>query len=710
MTSPRTPGFAAELGGGWFDYWGSNGTYACTAERQGKGYQRVFYGTNLINRITIHNVYMTFGGTSWGWLAGPVVYTSYDYGAPIAEDRGVRPKALALKQQGMFVQAAQQALAQMDKGPALQASSPHVKVYHNVNPTLGTHVLFAVHSPSNRTSDDTFTFDLATRDGNWRVPLRLNGQDGKLLLADFPVGRQHLVYSTSELQAQLPDGERDIVLLHGRSGEAGETLLRYGTAPKVEVLAGQVTSGYQRGVLKLTYVHDGLARVRISGGGRAPLLLLLADEPHSQAFWLRHTARGPVLALTPALLRGAAYADGRLDLTGDTSIASPLELWGSTAQHATFNGAALALAAQPDGSLRAAPVPGPATVRLPDLAAQRWLRRMDSVEAQPGFDDSGWVRADARPSAAQTWTTPERGQDTLAMSDYGFHHGDVWYRGHVQVADPSTDQLELFYGGGGAGMLQVWVDGRYVGQHELDTGRQFPETTDSARFALGRLAPGKHVIAVMVRNNSHNWDLMADDAHREARGLIAASLTSKGGRRFAVPIAWRLQGNLGGEAIADPVRGPMNNGGLHGERQGWHLPGAPADGWRTSAPTAAPPAPGTYWLRTSFALDLPRGHDVQLGLAFGDTDRPRSARENRALLFVNGWNMGQFIAHVGPQRTFVIPPGIVNPNGVNTLALAVTTDGRRANALEPVRLVNLRTARGGVPLELLPGATPPSAH
>ena len=122
--------------------------------------------------------------------------------------------------------------------------------------------------------------------------------------------------------------------------------------------------------------------------------------------------------------------------------------------------------------------------------------------------------------------------------------------------------------------------------------------------------------------------------------------------------------------------------------------------------TDAPPAPGTYWLRTSFELDLPRGHDVQLGLAFGDTARPRSERENRALIFVNGWNMGQFIAHVGPQRTFVIPPGILNPNGANTIALAVTTDGQAGNALEPVRLVTLRAARGGVPLELMPGAAP----
>jgi beta-galactosidase GanA len=168
-----------------------------------------------------------------------------------------------------------------------------------------------------------------------------------------------------------------------------------------------------------------------------------------------------------------------------------------------------------------------------------------------------------------------------------------------------------------------------------------------------------------------------------------------------VPIEWRLQGNKGGEQIADLVRGPMNNGGLYGEREGWYLPGK-LDGWQDARQTDAPPAPGTYWLRTQFRLDLPKGHDVQLGLAFGDTTTPRSDRENRALIFVNGWNMGQFIAHIGPQRTFVIPPGILNPNGENTIALAVTTDGKPENALEPVQLVNLRTSRGGVPLEIMP--------
>ncbi|MFT7723227.1 MAG: beta-galactosidase [Roseateles sp.] len=707
LASPNTPGFVAEIGAGWFDYWGSNGSYECTARRQGPGYQRVFYGGSLINALTIHSLYMAFGGTSWGWLGGPVVYTSYDYGAPISEARVMRDKAMVLKQMGGFVQAATPVLAAMDKGDVLDPGNANVRLYHNVNPALGSHVLLAQHNHLDGTA--AFGFTLQTRDGRYAIPqagrLTLTGQDAKLLLASYALERQHLVYSTSELQAQLRQGARDLALLYGRDGDDGETVLRYASRPTVKLLRGnaQVTWDARRGDLRLNYAHHGLIEVLVSGGGRAPLLLLLADEKTGWEFWRLQAGDQPALVRSPALVRQAAINGGTLALTGDTTAPSALRAWVPEGIAAlSFNGQPVASRAQ-DFSLAArAALAGPDAVTLPDLMQQAWTRRFDSLEADPAFDDGAWRRADAPVSAANVYTATDKGQPVLAMSDYGFHHGDVWYRGRFKTTDSQPLQLELFFGGGGAGMIQAWVDGRFIGQQDLDTGRPFPETTDTFRQTLKGLPPGEHVIAVVVRNNSHNWDLFADDVHKEARGLISASLTPRGGPRFGLPIAWKLQGNKGGEDIADLVRGPLNNGGLHGERMGWHLPVDPAqpqDGWAATQPGAAPPAPGTYWLRTSFKLDLPQGHDVQLGLAFGDTSKPRSARENRALIFVNGWNLGQFIAHIGPQRVFVLPPGILNPNGDNTLALAVTTDGDAANALEPVRLLPLAVARGGVPLE-----------
>ena len=710
LASPNTPGFVAEIGAGWFDYWGSNGTYECTAKRQGPGYQRVVYGGSLINSLTIHSIYMAYGGTSWGWLGGPVVYTSYDYGSPINESRVMRDKALVLKQMGGLVQAATPVLAAMDKGEVLDPGNDKIRLYHNVNKALGSHVLLAQHN--HLTGTAAFGFKLTTRDGSYAIPqagrLTLTGQDAKMLLVSYALERQHLVYSTSELQAQLQQGARDLALLYGRDGDDGETVLRYQAKPTVKFLRGnaQVNWDARRGDLRLNYTHKGLIEVLISGGGRAPLLLLLADEKTGWEFWRLQAGDQSVLVRSPALVRKAAVSGGTLALTGDTTAPSTLRAWVPEGVHAvSFNGQAVAVGAQDHSLVGRATLAGPAAVQLPDLMQAAWTRRFDSLEAAPGFDDSGWRKADAAVSAANVYTAPDKGQPVLAMSDYGFHHGDVWYRGRFTTTAAQPLQLELFFGGGGAGVIQVWVDGKFIGQQDLDTGRPFPETTDTFRQTLKNLAPGEHVIAVVVRNNSHNWDLFADDVHKEARGLIAASLSPRGGQRFGTPIAWKIQGNKGGEDIADLVRGPMNNGGLHGERMGWHLPVDPAKpqassaGWEATQPGAAPPAPGTYWLRTQFKLDLPQGHDVQLGLAFGDTSKPRSERENRALIFVNGWNLGQFIAHIGPQRVFVLPPGILNPNGDNTLALAVTTDGDAANALEAVKLVPLAVARGGVPLE-----------
>ena len=209
----------------------------------------------------------------------------------------------------------------------------------------------------------------------------------------------------------------------------------------------------------------------------------------------------------------------------------------------------------------------------------------------------------------------------------------------------------------------------------------------------------------MVRNNGHNWDLDADDFHKEARGLVSASIESLLGPSFAVPIERKIQGREGGEQFADAARGVPNNGGPYGERMGWHLPEFNDSAWRSVKVPAAQASAGTTWYRTHFDLAVPTAHDATIGIAFGDTSKPRSAASYRVLIFVNGWNMGQFIAHVGPQRVFPIPEGILNHRGTNVVALDVTSDGLPGNALEETRLVITRAVRGGLPIGMVSAPT-----
>jgi beta-galactosidase GanA len=695
--SPETPGFAAEFGGGWFDYWGSAGTYGGMALRDGPGYERVFYGTNIANRLTLQNFYMTFGGTSWGWLPAPVVYTSYDYGAAFDEARQIRPKATAMKLLGLYLRAVPE-IAAVERGDAVTASSPAIRIYHDVS--AGTHFYIAVHSPSNATTDDTFTFTVSTADGDYTVPqsgtLRLAGQDAKLLTAGYDFGDQHLVYSTSQLATYLRQDGADLALLYAPDGEDGETVLRYPSRPHVDVVAGDATVTYGAGDLRLNYGHHGLTEVRVHGGGRSPLTLLLADSDTAGTFWRQDTAAGPILESGPELVRGATVTGATLALRGDTDAATELRIWAPARVHrVTWNGTPVRTTC--NGSLSAS-LPGPAAVTLPDLSAATWRTALESPESEPAYDDSGWAAADR--TATNSTTQPPSGQPVLTADDYGFHQGDVWYRCHV--AGPiDADALALRYGGGGAGLLQAWLDGSFLGQDVLSSGVSSPPTTGTVTFGVpaGLRGGGDHVLSVMVRNNGHNEDGGVNDAHKEGRGLISATWTL-GGATASVETAWRIQGNLGGQSIVDTARGVMNSGGLYGERHGWHLPGFPDSGWRTASLPAGSAAPGTTWYRTGFRLDVPDSVDASTGITLGDPSTPRSDADYRALLFVNGWQVGQYIANVGPQHTFVVPAGVLNPHGTNTLALAVTSAGGAGNGPETVALTDLGTVRGGVPVTM----------
>ena len=251
-------------------------------------------------------------------------------------------------------------------------------------------------------------------------------------------------------------------------------------------------------------------------------------------------------------------------------------------------------------------------------------------------------------------------------------------------------------------MLQAWLDGVYLGQNVLASGQAAPPTTGTATFTIPAAlrTDGPHTLAVMVRDDGHNEDGGVNDAQKEGRGLIAVRMTDADQAAVTPQISWRIQGDLGGEELADPVRGPENNGGLFGERHGWYLPGYPDGDWTQTTVPATSAMSGTAWYRTTFRLNIPRPDDASLGLTIGDPSSPRSAADYRALIFVNGWNMGQYIADVGPQHTFVIPNGVLNPDGQNTLALAVTSDGGPGNGLEKVALTNLGTVRGGVPVQM----------
>ena len=106
------------------------------------------------------------------------------------------------------------------------------------------------------------------------------------------------------------------------------------------------------------------------------------------------------------------------------------------------------------------------------------------------------------------------------------------------------------------------------------------------------------------------------------------------------------------------------------------------------------PAPaGVGWYRTEFNLQLPFGTDAPIGLQI--TDDP--GRHYRAQIFLNGWMLGIYSNDLGPQHIFSLPNGILNPDGPNTLAIAVRGEDGTAG-LGSVSLYQYGAYAGGLPV------------
>ena len=684
--SELNPEFIPEAQGGSFDPWGGPGFAKCY-ELTGPAFNRIFYKNNIAGGVTMQSIYMLFGGTSWGWLPSEDLYTSYDYGAAIDEARQLTGKYDEDKKIGYFVGSVTP-ITYTDTVPDIASSNSDLRVRSLVNPRTLTQFFTLIQADSTSTKFQQVTFPISLSGAAYQtVPqqgtLVINGRDCKLLVAGYAMDRQFLMYSTSEIMTHAPLGKRDVAVFYGRPGEDGETVLRFASAPRVEIFAGTLSSTYDAasGDLRLNYVHSGLILLRITGG-KAPLVLALCDDAAAAGFWRLDVGGDPVLIRGPHLVRSVSFEGDTIALTGDTAAAGPIEVFARAATASarlTWNGARVGLAPTGYGSVVGS-LAGPVSYTPP--AIDHWRSIADMPETAVGFDDSNWA------VAANTTTNnpmpPPAGQVVLYADDYGYHHGDTWYRARFSATGDETGITLTAYTGR-PGSFFVWLNGRFLAQAEVGLAKPYATTTFS--FPSEALMAGKpNVVSILVENLGHL------EGDKQPRGLAAYELVGS-----SAPIAWKIQGASGGEGLVDRVRGPYNNGGLHGERAGYHLPGYPDADWPEVTLPTSQPTPGVRWYRAAVSLATPIGQDVSLGLQITDSN----TRDYRARIFVNGWHMGIYINKVGPQTRFVIPNGVLDTAGSNTIAIAVLDGGDGSGGLGAVSLVVLGNVLGGVSVPLV---------
>lgn len=356
----------------------------------------------------------------------------------------------------------------------------------------------------------------------------------------------------------------------------------------------------------------GLSRVLVKDGdSETPLVLLFADDETALRLWTYETPAGPLVVYGPALLRSAELRDSTLHLTGDVTVETGVEVWGPRGiADVTWNGEPVpTYVGRARSRVMEGLMPAVRAVALPALDG--WRCRTENPESDPDFDDSAWTVA-GRTTSHSTTPVPEGGP-VLFADDHGFHHGDVWYRGRLKDLG-GIPSVALSYSTGTQGLLMAWLDGRPLGTHRMPAPDEDTVArgtwTATARFDV----PG--AVRTPATMCCRCWcgpcsTPARSPGGRPQGGARAGRRGVRGGDRA---VEWRVRG------AADPERvtGPFNNGGLYGERRGWHLPDHDDRRWRVAEFPREERRQGVTWYRTRFRLGFEPELDASVGLTLED--------------------------------------------------------------------------------------------
>ncbi|KAF6747875.1 glycoside hydrolase family 35 protein [Ephemerocybe angulata] len=728
------PWYIPEFQGGSFDAWGPTapGFDACRI-LTGPDFQSVFNLQLWASNAKLINYYMFYGGTSWGGTPHPGVYTSYDYGASIAESRELSAKYDEIKRQSLFIRSSPAFYKTdwvADSSTGLEVSSnDDVYITHLKNPDEPTSFYIARHRDSTSNVTAAFRLNVTTELGSLSIPLYLDnitlaGRQSRVIVTDYSYGASAygLVYSTSPVFFAGVIGGRDVLLLYGDSAQSHEATF-YSTfdnsmksqSPLVKVQQTKGSLGSEKRSLVTSTIASGFEGL-VTLVRTETQLVLFADTATAATFWsptIAGKADDPfrnywgigtnetVLVGGPYLVRNATLEGEALSLQGDLKDDVQLTIIGPPhLQSISWNGQNLTFEPSLEFSI------GDVNVYVADLKVassldglqvpklEGWKYKDSLPEIETGYDDSSWTIANH--TTTNIPYKPYYGDGRVLYGcDYGFCENVVLWRGHFK-ASGTEKSVNLSINGGTAFAASVWLNDVFLGTsfgNSTNNRNIIQETDDKFTFPDGAIIPGKDNVITVVQDNTGlnqtSYDTYDGDTSKSPRGIRGFQLdTGEFGD-------WKVQGKVGGyKDFPDKVRGILNEGGLFGERAGWHLPGFPTEGWEERDLASGLPnkTAGIGFFVTNFTLDVPTGLDVMFSFDF----EQELGQPYRAFLFVNGWMMGKRIANLGPQSKFPVHEGILNYHGENTVAVGLWTMTPGETAAPKLELKLNAAYEGGV--------------
>jgi len=424
--------------------------------------------------------YVFHGGTNFGY-GGDTSTTSYDYRAPLGEESQLRQAYFAVRGPASFSRVFEALMANSQDGGSATVSGG-LKTYVRKSPSDGVAVFLDNQGTGSvqtqvKLSSPAIQFPV----GSTQITVAAN--EIRPVVASAPwTANATFAYLATNVLGKLTVGSKTYYVLHGRSGEAGEIAVQYGTAPATTP-ATPWTWDAQGKVARATFNYptgDTITELPLDSGDGSSAVFLVVNTPLANRTWFTDKA----------LYVGATYIDD------DLSIQVP-----------TAGGKVAVYAADARSDVT---VPAVTAPPIPTIATWQW--RDAAAEAAPSYDDSTWASsAQPQPFGANN-----------------FQNGYGWYRAKFTAA--SAGSVTAAIGGGVRASAMAFANGKQV-------------ALNNSSFSFSAVA-GDNTVAILAKHEG--LDKMYNVTGSTGTGQYAGIWGNVTNGSAALASSWRFRGGLGG--------------------------------------------------------------------------------------------------------------------------------------------------------------------
>ncbi len=628
----ETPIMVPELQGGWYNSWGIKYGYDELYNYYGAPYQKTLVESFAAQGSTIMTLYMFYGGTSYGAIGNPEVYTSYDYSACLREYGYQSERLRLLRLFTLFTKSFQECLAATDYVPPAAKGKPSPIV------CMIPHMLYRHRQAQNAT--DFFFFRNFTSNGTKQFHITIAGEirvpkEGEMTLlpreslvaiGTFAIGGISLKVCTLPIIVQGPYADGALMIVQNNGGELLLIGTRFEAKGDIQIVVDAAAN-----LTRVSFAELGMGKI-ITPGGKVLYLVCLSREDA-----LTVNADFNNSSLEVAWGAYSVFFNGSSNLEIETIGKQEVKLLSTEKEPPGFEAVAESI------------VPGLKkgifgdSAIVPPISLQAWARR------QVPFDGS---------DIAGSWKEIDFANER-DLIDHRFLSGHALYK--CEFVAPAGPKLKLKINA--RHKAAIWLNRRFIGAcsaYSLGYGKAGAVNGPDLKFGSKKfdLSPAvqwnqKNTLYVLTESLGQNKVFWLIYDVRNPRGILSAN--------FSAPFLegkWSLFGT-----DVTTVEDPYNISSLPGENLGFQK-GA-GEGWvECTEPLKIAPDDQVVWYKTQFQWHPGENQRIPL--------RVHLDGKANVNLFVNGLYIGRYWGEAGPQHDFYVMDGLLR-DGANNLVLGCWT-------------------------------------